>query len=620
MPDSTPVILKGFAAAILGGITLWGWASLGSLLISELEDGPVEPFLFSLLLGSSVSAFLLSTLCALGCVQAAVWLGFSLPICSIFIAGKRSGRAVASLCNDCYPILNRHKPFCLIISIIAIISFFDSMAAPRDGDVMRYHLAHIRQIIQDGRWVFIPDVHYAFPFGWSFCFLPFERIGLPETAHMLNFGLWILIIATLTRTASSHGSAAVSILPALLLTHPMVLKMATTAHADMLLIFTACLVAQILVDSAPLPPTSATCFALGFTSWVGLQSRYQAAAIGIAAAAAAMIKYRQSTRAENHWGAYLAGSFFALSLCLPFLAMNALGGRNPFWPIFSSFQEPIYANRVASSFLSTFNGNLSFHALAHGVSSLLGSIYVFPLPLLSILILVVCTASLTARSSSKAPLVFIGGYYLVWALSQPTLYSRFILPLIPILSLLLTLNLPEFFAASRPLPTVRWLTAIAFMSLVGNAAYSVDLLRYVVTGNSMAYHRYTNYYPAYQWIDSHTPRDARFLVIIRSGQSYYLNRAHRRADPILTGEIDWQRMTTTDDLISLLHSGHFTHILWNDTDWSRAHGGDRMVSLMRSAVESGDLKEIVGFNQEIFITRWLRKSMKSRVLIYAVSS
>ena len=55
--------------------------------------------------------------------------------------------------------------------------WLNAIVPPRDADVMRYHLAHVRQIARDGAWIAVPDFHYAIPFGWTLNFLPYEMMA-----------------------------------------------------------------------------------------------------------------------------------------------------------------------------------------------------------------------------------------------------------------------------------------------------------------------------------------------------------------------------------------------------------------------------------------------------------
>ena len=84
---------------------------------------------------------------------------------------------------------------------LGMIAWIYAIAPPRDGDVMRYHLAHIRQIASDGAWKSIADITYAFPFSWTLNYLPFELLGLPQTAQLTNLGLGVLVLVTLVRLA-----------------------------------------------------------------------------------------------------------------------------------------------------------------------------------------------------------------------------------------------------------------------------------------------------------------------------------------------------------------------------------------------------------------------------------
>jgi hypothetical protein len=109
------------------------------------------------------------------------------------------------------------------LTLVALVLWMSAASPPRSADAMRYHLAHIRQIVGEGRWVAIADYHYALPFGWSLSYLPFEMIGLPQGAQMLGALLFAVVVASAVSILRSRGVPSAAIVAALLMfLHPAV--------------------------------------------------------------------------------------------------------------------------------------------------------------------------------------------------------------------------------------------------------------------------------------------------------------------------------------------------------------------------------------------------------------
>jgi hypothetical protein len=136
-----------------------------------------------------------------------------------------------------------------------------------------------------------------------------------------------------------------------------------------------------------------------------------------------------------------------------------------------------------------------------------------------------------------------------------------------------------------------------------------------VSGDARAYHEYTWYYPVYSWVNNHTSSDARFVVIVWSGYSYYLDRFYRRADPWLSGEIDWKNVEGGQALDSVLRKNHIDYVIYDDRNWSKFFGGQELMSSIHDAMQRGTLKPVRKFRQRLYTSRLSQVYTESDVLL-----
>lgn len=97
--------------------------------------------------------------------------------------------------------------------------------------------------------------------------------------------------------------------------------------------------------------------------------------------------------------------------------------------------------------------------------------------------------------------------------------------------------------------------------------------------------------------------------------SYYLNRWHRRADPVLTAEIDWRRAIRASELDSILDARNIGYLIFDDRDWSDREGGIEMAATVRGAVASRLLDVVHTSREPLFGSRVLRHSDSSDVYV-----
>lgn len=629
----------GLAATLLAALQLAGWLAVGLAVVRDDDERAIPA---ALLLGHGLCAALMAGLAAAGQLAAAMALPSALCLAAlawrrraVWAAAGQLGARLGELAGlgragdagavgaaaGAGRLWRRLLP--AAFALILLLYWLVALAPPRDADVLRYHLAHVRQILQDGAWLPIGDYHYALPFGWSLIYLPYEAMGLPQVAHMLNLGLLVIAAALLFGLLRAYAAAPIArLLTLAFVGHSAVLHMATTARADMYVIFVVlaatALVLRLVGDEGASPRLAAL---LGFAAWVGAQSRYQAVALGMAISAVVLIYALRRRLGPGHLLAYAGGAAAALLIASPFYLFNWLTLGNPVWPLMIGLfnQPPGYADAVAAAYSRGLNGALSPATLGVGLWRLLTSPIVFPVPVAALLLL---AAALRWRNAPAPALaLFTAAFLALWAVAQPRLYPRFsLMVLVPTLvgwsPLLERWSRGELWRAVVRAGLATLLALFAVLNIV----YAYDYLEYAVTGDSARFHAYTWFKPTYDWFNSAAPQDARPLVIVTSAQSYYLERAHRRADPRFAGVVDWRAVGDAGALRRAMDGGGFTHLIYEEADWTRLPGGQQLTAAIAAAEADGTLRRLNTFAERLSTSRLLRDGYETTVVVYELGS
>ena len=481
---------------------------------------------------------------------------------------------------------------------------------------MRYHLAHIRQIIADGRWEGIADYHYAFPFGSTLNYLPFERLDLPQSAALVNVGLWLVIVAGLLRVARLTRVPRTAQLAAILFfVHPFVMRTFASAMADANAILVVFAIALFFLRADDTP---ADAMLLGFVCWIGVQSRYQLVAWGIAGTAIAVFHFvRRRSGKDLKW--FALGAAAALVLSAPFYIANLNDFGNPFWPLLvpSINGTASYVNRVAASYTAAMTGSHNPSYMLGQLWDLITSVAIAPLALVLLLIIPLSIRASDRRFRRVSALGLL--FLLLWILMEPKLFPRHVLLLLPLGAVLFVPALDGALLRQRIGRGVEQLLGAAVILLiVASAVLSQDYARYALTGDKTSFHRFTWYYDVYDWVNRSTPTNARVLVVTYSGHSYYLDRPYRRADPWLSGVVDWSRITSADDMVAMLDKEGYSYVIYDDREWGTFPGGAEMESAVKSAVQQGSLVPVHQTRERLYTSRVKREFVDTNVYVFRV--
>jgi hypothetical protein len=494
-----------------------------------------------------------------------------------------------------------------IVAVAALLVIY-ALAPPRDGDVMRYHLTHIRQIASEGSWTWIPDVHYAVPFAWAFNYLPFEIARVPQGAALLNALLWVVVFFVVLESSSRTGSRPYQYLVCLcFMSHPFVVKIFSAAFSDGYAILVTTVLAIGLSRLRDLSHRDLAL--LGFVCWIGIASRYQVLPI---AGVGSLIAIGVLSHARN-WrglGFFTIGAVAAIAASSPFYLMNWAHTGNPVWPLSIPFAstDGSFIQQLGASFARPFSWPPTA-PLTLEVKRLFMEKLIAPLPV--VLTIVSVVTLFVRRNPMRAASLLSCGFLVLWLRASPRLYPTHISPIIALGPLLVTsISVRRDKIASVALRLV----SIAFISL--SFFFSLDYLRYDITGNEREFHRYTWYYGVYDWVNHHTSPESRMLVVVRSGLTYYLERPYRRADPWLSGEIDWSRTRSPAALDSVMNRGRFEYLIYDDQSWDGYPGGQIMSDVVHSAVSHGFLVPVHHSPEKLYSSRVTRTYTTSNVYVY----
>jgi len=609
-------IAVGLAATVLATLRLVTWAAVGAWVCRDEGDAVMVPL--GIVVGAAVTGCCYAVCALVGRLDLGLGLDGGIAVVAVLCNHRIVRRAIRDLGTQAIDLARTGRWTRIVAIAWVCLAWLTALAPPRDADVLRYHLAHVRQIILEGQWTKIIDTAYALPFGWSLTYLPFELLHLSVAAHMLNLMVWIVLVLALYRELRERDSAGLRLLVFALACQPMVFKAVTTAHADAYTMMLVAIVALLIQRGPEL--TLRRAVLLGFAAWIGAQSRYQALGIGLAATATLVAFVVRGTVRPRALAAAGLGGLAAAVLAAPFYIANFRWFGDPVWPL---FVRPVLGSasavdRVALVLAQRTSAPLALHWLPRGLYRLAIDITVFPTPW--IVAAAIVSAWFAPRTRWLA--AFVTCYVVIWALVEPSLFPRFIIFLVPAVPLLAgdaLARLPAVRPRLHRLVTAG-LATLSVASALLVLAYSGDAVRYAVSGDREQYERATWFAPVFRWANTSTPRTARFLVVVKTGGTYALDRPYRRADPEGSAEVDWSALPDPQALVGQLQAGGFLYVIYEDRDWSLYPGGADMMRLVHDAVAQGLLVPVETFSLQLVTSRLLGHSVPSTVEVVRVPS
>ncbi|HEX8848883.1 MAG TPA: hypothetical protein VF761_05045 [Gemmatimonadaceae bacterium] len=606
-------MIDAVVATLLAVLRLLGLAALGLTLLSGARVRRCA-LPTALLLAGAILGAMDATLLALGLRDAAIGADLALTLGALALRWRTTVAAVRELATPLYRLATSSRLAVAVATTLALVYWANAATPPRDTDSLRYHLAHIQQIDAEGRWIALPIVHYAMPFAWQATYLPFIHARLAQGAQLVNLGLWLVTLAAIVAATDTEHRAAQRWIVLLVAVSTIAIVTASTASADAFLVLAATAAALALREE---PRGATDGVAAAFAAWVASGSRYQAAALGLAAT----IVFGWTAGRRRDWrsvGGFGAGALLAGILALPFYLMNVKAFGDPVWPLLA--RDSSYADVLARGFQEGWGGRLEVGFVGRALWQLFTSREEFPLPqlaLASIAAVLVLRERVAPGTRRVAWLIVL--FAMVWVIAQPMLYPRFIVFLtgpIVLLSIDAAAPLSEH---ARVRGTIALACGAGALAMGAYAlAFTTFPLHYLVSGDAARFHRFEWYYPVYQWANANLPADARVLVVTRSSESFGLDRWYRRADPSTSAVIDWRSIRDADDLVKTLDSARITHVVFDAFPWS-GEDGRAMRRAIESAAAKGDLVELRRFDLTLTRSRFRRGGVPATVEVYVRS-
>ena len=618
----------GVAATVLAGLRVAAWGATGSLIgVSRLRASAAIRTAVSILAGACLTMLIYATLASMRVLLLAVLLDAAVAVLSLAARARETGRLFRATAQLLLP--SSHAGRAALTAALCLL-WVVAIGPPRDGDVMHYHLAHIREIIAHGGWRQLPICSYGIPFGWSLTYLPFEWMGLPQTAHLLNAVAWLLSCALCvervkptmgTGKRDPHEATRWMLLCLTLL--PAVLKAATTAMADSFMILEVALVVALLMEW-PAPGRSGAA-ALGFAACCGLTTRYQAAAVVIAASVIVGIEGIRNRESRTLLVPFFAGALVAVIAAAPFYLANALTLGSPMWPFagtlvrggqLSSLDGTTQAvQQLAASCATTaVTGGLGTAAAAAGRLFIDRS--VFPIPAL---VAAGCILALTfAAGGTRRVGLFILLFMGAWVAAQPSLAPRFSIYLVAAAVVCCSAPLSSLLA-TRAAPAARIAGGVSLGVLaIASGMYARDYVRLIATGDLARFHHATWYWGAYDWANRETPPDARFVVALYGGDTYPLDRWNISADPGSSAALPWTSITNSCGLGKFMVRVRADYMFYGPNVWTGHPMDARIDDVVEQSIRVGTLREVRSFEVPIVYSRMRGLELQSRVTLYRV--
>ena len=583
---------------IIGGIGM----PLAKFFFSN-KTQPIELLASAFLAGSIITGLYIFSISHLHLITNSYVFGFTaisffltlIYIKDIFLSFKA-----------CYIFLKKYlikqdkwsRVFFIVLIILLAWILLLSYTPPRAADAMRYHLAQLKDIVQNHGFVLRPYCHYNFPLYFSLLFLPIfmllKGVGI-KLAVCVYFLLSLFILLRIAKKIKLKYSRFLFLSFFLI---PIVYHEAHIVTNDWALIFYSLIGFLFLLKSSETKNIAWIYFAflaLGFAMGIKYQSI-------ILIPWYLIIAYPILKNTKKLCSIYhLLGSFIIMTLVAsPFYIRNFINLGNPVWPLAQNIfaRQHDYLYQIVQQFNQGIQGTHSFH----GVFVNLKTFLTYPQIPITIWFLILLGVIFTKRTELKIGLGILL-YFIVWWIFQPCLYIRFSLYALPI-GLIAAVSLYEMLINKKQkillfgYRIIVLITAIYFIAMAG--WYSIFYVKYYFDRNLDSYHKYTWYYDSYKWINAHIPRNSLILCIVSAGQTYYLDRPYLRADPTLSGLIDWNSIENEEQLLKKLK---INYIFYDFAYWSAALGGKNKMELINKLIDLSSTKIIFIKKEDLYSSR-----------------
>ena len=493
---------------------------------------------------------------------------------------------------------------CIAILILLLIETILNLTPPIARDALIHHLAIPKLWLKNGGFYEIKWADFSyFPMNVNLLYLIplyFHNDIIPNFIHM-GFGIGTaLLIYHYLNNKISRIAGLLGIL--VFLSTPIVVRLSTQAYVDLGLTFftTASILAFICYRDGEFKEFK-WLFLSSVTMGLALGTKYNALIVWFFLSLA--IVFVSSRDTKKQWKAIECGFiFFLISLLIfsPWLIKNIILTGNPLYPLFKGIFNISSATPGGTGSISgdTSIGFFKMREMLYGENlweTLLiplriffqgqdNSVRYFDGVLNSVLIILSPFAFMN-KSFYRDKLFFISFtiFFIltVFFLEQKAFSMeqivRYILPVIPLLSILTVMGLVNIWnwAMNISIPFRNVLTAvlltifIVIMSknifYIKNYYHNISPMSYIlgIESKDEFITRHISSYPAIKYINTNTPDNARIRLVFLAGRGYYLDRIYSEGASYGIGDVRGLAANSQEDrsFQAYLHSLGCTHML-----------------------------------------------------------
>lgn len=447
--------------------------------------------------------------------------------------------------------------------MILVIEFILNLTPPIARDALIHHLAVPKLWLKHGGFYELTWANFSYyPMNIDLLYiipLYFKKDFLANFIHM-SFGLGTaLLIYTYLKNKISTIAGLLGML--IFLSTPIVVRLSTQAYVDLGMAFftTASLLAFIRYRDGNFSNFKWLLIS-ALMMGLALGTKYNALIVWFFLSASMIFLYARDTKQQ--WHALTRGLIFLLVSLLifsPWLIKNAFLTGNPFYPLFQGIfnvktlatQEGIYS--MVSG--QTSRGIFQFREMMYGESiweTLLipiryffqgqDNVHRYFDGVLNPMLIILSPFALMNKAlyRDKLFLTSFTVFFLLVATFLDQTRIRYILPVVPILSILTAIGLIHILnwttgvSATLRILVITLLILICTGLMTQNFIYiknyyqSISPTNYIIGKESKDQFiaRHTIGYEAMKYINTHTPENARIRLILFAGRGYYLDRIY----------------------------------------------------------------------------------------------
>jgi hypothetical protein len=493
---------------------------------------------------------------------------------------------------------------CIAILLLLSIEFLLNLTPPIARDALIHHLAIPKLWLENGGFYEIKWASFSyFPMNVDLLYiipLYFNKDFIANFIHM-SFGIGTsILIYHYLRNRISRIAGLLGIL--IFLSTPIVIRLSTQAYVDLGLTFftTASILSFIRYRDGKFKEFK-WLFLSSFIMGLALGTKYNALIAWIFLSLAIVFVYSRDTKKQ--WRAIGNGAiFFLISLFIfsPWLIKNLILTGNPLYPLFQGIFNISSASPGGTGSISgdTSIGFFKMREILYGENfweTLLIPLRIFFQGqdnsaryfdgVLNPILIILSPFAFMNKSFYRDKLFFISFtifFILTVFFLEQKAFSieqivRYILPVIPLLSILTVMGLVNIWnwAMNISIPFRNVLTAVLLTTFIVIMSKNIFYIKnYYRNISPMSYilgmeskdefiTRHISSYPAIKYINTNTPDNARIRLVFLAGRGYYLDRIYSESASYGIGDVSGLAANSQEDrsFQAYLHSLGCTHML-----------------------------------------------------------